>query len=113
MTKWQQYQLFSTVSKKVGGPFVLIGILGTTSALLGGSITKLIQKVNKKMIKNKAYITMSENGYQSKELVIKKGDEITICYFDDEVALIKINDIDEGHYILRQDLIEIIKKNQV
>ena len=113
MSLWDQYQGFSKLAKKFGGPINFIRIIIAANTAFTSAIAILIkkhfekQKLNKEKGENKLF---SLKDYKCGEIGIKQGDIITIGSIDKDIALIKINNADDPYYVSYSELLKITKK---
>lgn len=116
MSLWNQYEGFSKLAKKFGGPnsLILTVIVTTTTvaAAIAVPVTKHIEK--KKRIKEKNEVKLSSlKNYKCGEAAFKQGDIITVGPIHNDIALIKINDSDDPLYVSYSELLKITKKMEV
>lgn len=113
MSLWNQYQGFSKLAKKFGGPnnliMIVIGASATIATAIAVPITKHFDK--KKLINGKSEDKLSSlQDYKCGEVNIKQGDIITVGSIDKDIALIKINNSDDPYYVSYSELLKITKK---
>lgn len=101
------YQVFTTVSKKVGGPAVLLGLVAAagyvvlrTAEYSGKEVIKLVKDKNNKSKEPKVKYTFIDSGVEDSGLKFNKNDSFSIAAIHDDVALIeKTNDKNNPYFV--------------
>ena len=112
------YQFITTMAKKVGGPYKLLGITAACGALIGGGTVTGSYEIKKKIKrefgnKKKAGATavvhvVQREGCSNEGLLFKVGDKFKILEVDGDVTLIeKLYDKNNPYFVSREFLSSI------
>lgn len=120
------YQVFTTVSKKVGGPAVLIGLIGSAGYVVlrsvefgGKKVIKLVKNKKSKTKESKTKYTFIDSGVDDNGLEFNKNDSFNIAVIHDDVVLIeKHNDKNSPYFVSLEwlkkvsDYLKILEKGK-
>ena len=104
------YQILTSVSKKVGGPKRLIGLIAGGGALLGGGAVasgnaikkKITAELSKKRQEAEAAVlyTVNREGKSNEGLLFKTGDTFRVLETDGDAGLIEKTDGENNPYFV-------------
>lgn len=120
------YQVFTSVSKKVGGPKVLIGLIATAGYVVlrsvefsGKEVIKIVKNKKNKTKESKTKYTFIDSGVDDNGLKFNKNDSFSIAVIHDDVVLIeKYNDKNNPYFVSLEwlkkvsDYVEILEKRK-
>lgn len=113
------YQKMTTVSKKVGGPLQLGGIVLASGYLTGKGIElaikkciKILHKKGKKSQNNKIY-TIHSDGASNEGIKFTKGMKFYVLGADGDATLIEIIKDDDNPYFVSAEFLKKISDYEV
>ena len=104
------YQMMTTLSKKVGGPLKLAGIVFGGGAIFGGGAVagglaiknKVSQKLKQKKLEGKVSIiyTVNKEGQSNEGILFEENEQFKVLEVDGDAALIeKLGDNNNPYFV--------------
>lgn len=114
MAKWADYQLITTIAKKVGGPRVLLLVVAAGGALTlkageaivakGMSLKRTFDVRAQEAAKSRVY-RVAENADAGGGLTLRAGDEFRVLARDDDAILIEVVGSEENPWYVQAALL--------
>lgn len=114
MAKWADYQLITTIAKKVGGPRVLLLVVAAGGALAlkagevmvatGMSMKRTFDARAEEAAKSRVY-RVAENADAGGGLTLRAGDEFRVLARDDDAILIEVVGSEENPWYVSAALL--------
>lgn len=99
MSKWAEYEMITTVAKKVGGPKKLVALIASGGVAIGVGFKTIYDKITKKIKSVKANnhyaYSVNKTGYINDSIKLCEGTEFIVLNRDEDAVIIAIKNTDE------------------